>query len=199
MTTHLQELFIKEQQHTANAMQGIIIGMDIDQFAQLQASGQYRHYSFTEFKDLVFKNRKMFNDLCLSRFMESDTAFIIQLETTVKSVQQGWDDHAQHWSQVAADYHAKLKAEGKIDDNYVLLPNDLRHLVFGKESRHFPRFVHDKVLRRLVVSKTIDFESYKQRVEALEKLGLASLQNWETKFHLTQFKAIADAPYFQVQ
>lgn len=198
MSKHLQNLFANKQQNTAKAMNGIIIGMDIDQFAQLQATAKYCHYSFSEFKDLVFKQLRMFNDLCLINFMESDTAFIIQLQTTITSAQQGWDDHAQHWFQVADDYHAKLKAEGKIDDDYVLLTGDLRHLHFGRKDNSSPRFLYDKVLRRLVASKALDFDTYAKRIQALEKRGQASLQNWATKFYLTQFKAIGEAPYYQI-
>lgn len=196
MSKHFQQLFHLQQQHTPKAMNNIIIGIDIDQYVQLQATGHYDQHSFAEFKELVFKNRTMFNDLCFSRFMESDTAFIIQLETTIKSAQQGWDDRARYWLKEMDDYRAKLLAQGCITDDCILKSHDARHLIFSNERNSFPRFLHDKVLRRLVVSKTLDFKTYEKRIHVLEKLGLASIHKWQKKFQLKQFKAIADKPYY---
>lgn len=163
---------------------GLGFGLNQAGLEKLQARGLYQGYTIRQLSNEIFETWNMRNAAFGLYFANTPDGFVFGMETLVKSIEETWENQAQHWNKDAQEY---LSGAGASRPRSI---DSLRgRLVFSTDNN---RAVNDNSLLQAVLENRLDFERYKKRIEHLQKSAEEYLKKFVKRHHLDQIVDTTD-------
>ncbi|MCP0917927.1 hypothetical protein MUB04_15425 [Acinetobacter indicus] len=151
---------------------------------KLQARGLYQGHTIRSLSNEIFNTWQMRNTAFALYFANTPDGFVFGLETSVKSIEETWEEQAQHWNQEAQKY---LNGAGASRPRSI---ESLRgRLIFSTDDN---RAVNDNSLLQAVLENRLDFEGYQKRIKHLRKSAEQYLLKFVKQHHLDQIVDTTD-------
>lgn len=176
------------------AFLGLGFGLNQAGLEKLQARGIHTNHTIRSLADAVMSTWRMRNDSFLIRFNDTADGFGFVYESEITSIEDAWNEYAQHWVSHAEDY---LSGEwGKRQTAYIVhitgtMPRTTQSLR-GFLSFGTNRSLYDKPLLEAIINNTLTFDVYKARIEHLQKLAENHIKRHARRFHLDQITDTSD-------
>ena len=170
--------------HLEKVYLGLGFGLNQAGLEKLQARGLYQGHTILSLSNEIFETWAMRNAAFTMYFSNTPDGFVFGLENSVKSIEETWNNFAQHWNQEAQEYF-----NGRGADRPRSIDSLRGLFIFSKDDN---RAVNDNALLQAVLENRLTFEGFKKRVEHLHKSAEEYLKKFVKRHHLDQIVDTSD-------
>ena len=176
------------------ALSGLCFGLNQAGLEKLQARGIFTEHTIRSLADTVMSTWRMRNDAFFIRFNDTPDGFGFVYESHITSIEDAWNEYAQHWVAYAEDYFSGEWS--KRQTVYRVYPGGKPPRTIETLRGFLPfaadRGLYDRPLLEAVMDNKLTFDLYKARVEHLQKLAENHIKRHAKRFHLNQITDTTD-------